>query len=121
MHDLGSARMMVLSPYQPNPHSLCCTMHKRQTCVASWPLRRPCYVVSVCLTPPGGTLPLSLYLVVECFAGRGQRCLWVSLQVIERANDTEYGLAAGVFSKNIDWINSISRSESSLNCQYCCH
>ena len=51
----------------------------------------------------------SLYPVAECLAGRGQHCSWFSLQVIERANDTEYGLAAGVFSKNIDWINSISR------------
>eukprot|EP00891_Asterochloris_glomerata_P008274 jgi/Astpho2/8274/Aster-01357 len=46
---------------------------------------------------------------------------WKTIEeVIERANDTEYGLAAGVFSKNIDWINSISRGVKSgtvwVNC-----
>lgn len=31
------------------------------------------------------------------------------LQVIERANDSEYGLASGVFSENLDEVNIISR------------
>ena len=31
------------------------------------------------------------------------------LQVLERANDTEYGLAAGVISKNVDTVNILSR------------
>jgi aldehyde dehydrogenase (NAD+) len=33
----------------------------------------------------------------------------LSFQVIARANDTAYGLAAGVFSKNVDTINTLSR------------
>ena len=32
-----------------------------------------------------------------------------AVQVLERANKSEYGLAAGVFSKDVDMINSISR------------
>jgi aldehyde dehydrogenase (NAD+) len=31
-------------------------------------------------------------------------------QVIKRANDTEYGLAAGVFTKDINMANTISRA-----------
>ncbi|KAH7445972.1 hypothetical protein KP509_01G030900 [Ceratopteris richardii] len=31
-------------------------------------------------------------------------------EVIQRANDTTYGLAAGVFSKNIDTVNTLSRA-----------
>ena len=30
-------------------------------------------------------------------------------QVLERANKSEYGLAAGIFSNNVDYINSLSR------------
>ena len=52
---------------------------------------------------------LCTLLLSALLANISQVCLQFSLQVIERANDTEYGLAAGVFSKNIDWINSISR------------
>lgn len=37
-------------------------------------------------------------------------CCSVHAQVIQRANDTEYGLAAAVFSKNVDTINSLSRA-----------
>lgn len=29
--------------------------------------------------------------------------------VQERANDTEYGLAAGVFTSNLNWATTISR------------
>ena len=31
------------------------------------------------------------------------------MQVLERANDTEYGLAAGVIAKNVDTINVLAR------------
>lgn len=31
------------------------------------------------------------------------------LQVIRRANDTPYGLASGVFSTNVDSINTLTR------------
>jgi len=30
-------------------------------------------------------------------------------QVLERANKSEYGLAAGIFSKDVDTINALSR------------
>lgn len=33
----------------------------------------------------------------------------VSAQVIDRCNDTAYGLAAGVFSRNIDTVNTLVR------------
>jgi aldehyde dehydrogenase (NAD+) len=35
--------------------------------------------------------------------------LLLLLQVIHRANDNAYGLAAGVFSRNIDDINTLTR------------
>lgn len=31
------------------------------------------------------------------------------LQVLERANATEYGLAAGVFTSNLNWATTLSR------------
>jgi hypothetical protein len=31
------------------------------------------------------------------------------VQVLERANKSEYGLAAGIFSKDVDMINALSR------------
>ncbi len=31
------------------------------------------------------------------------------MQVLERANKSEYGLAAGIFSKDVDMINALSR------------
>lgn len=31
------------------------------------------------------------------------------MQVLERANKSEYGLAAGIFSKDVDTINALSR------------
>ena len=31
------------------------------------------------------------------------------MQVIERANDSEYGLASGVFSQDLDEVNILSR------------
>ena len=44
------------------------------------------------------------------------------LQVLERANKSEYGLAAGIFSNDVNMINSLSRysllffeSDSSTN------
>lgn len=32
-----------------------------------------------------------------------------TLQVIERANDSEYGLASGIFSEKLDEVNILSR------------
>ncbi len=32
------------------------------------------------------------------------------VQVIERANNSDYGLACGIFSKNIDTVNSLARA-----------
>ena len=37
------------------------------------------------------------------------------VQVLERANKSEYGLAAGVFSNNVDYINSLSRCVSCMH------
>ena len=42
------------------------------------------------------------------------------VQVIERSNSNEYGLAAGVWTKNLNWMNSLSRGVQSgtiwVNC-----
>ena len=40
----------------------------------------------------------------------GDACLTSAFQVIRRANDTTYGLAASVLSNNVDTINKLSRS-----------
>lgn len=32
-----------------------------------------------------------------------------AVQVLERSNKSEYGLAAGVYSKDVNWVNSLSR------------
>ena len=34
---------------------------------------------------------------------------WLPDQVLERANATEYGLAAGVFTQNLNWATTLSR------------
>ena len=43
------------------------------------------------------SLTMSHALIVDC------------MQVLERANKSEYGLAAGIFSKDVDTINALSR------------
>lgn len=53
------------------------------------------------------------------------------MQVIARANDTKYGLAAGVVTKNLDTANTLSRAlkagtiwvspNMQSNGMYCCH
>ncbi len=41
-----------------------------------------------------------------------RRCKWRvhAAQVIERANNTKYGLAAGVVTKSLDTANALSRA-----------
>ena len=47
--------------------------------------------------------------IVLCFTRMSHALDVDCTQVLERANKSEYGLAAGIFSKDVDMINALSR------------
>ena len=84
------------------------------------------WILEYCRQLPGNFAPviLGLDLVKDCrgffflpaFSSENGCCARSIMlhridtsQVIERANDSEYGLASGVFSESLDEVNIISR------------
>ena len=44
-----------------------------------------------------------------CILDVQENCVVLAAQVLERANNTEYGLAAGVWTNNVQWMNALTR------------
>ena len=65
-----------------------------------------------CIINAYGIPSLSALGRKDCYSGS---CC--DMQVLERANKSDYGLAAGVYSNNVDYINSLSRCVSPALCR----